>query len=52
MATARQSGKTNRYCPFNIETTLASDGYPALVRALGSNLDKLAEQLASQIQQR
>ena len=38
--------------PFNIETTLATDGYPALVRALGSNLDKLAEQLASQIQQR
>lgn len=35
--------------PFSIETTLASDGYPALVRALGSNLDKLAEQLASQI---
>ncbi|MDO8828326.1 membrane integrity-associated transporter subunit PqiC [Methylophaga sp.] len=38
--------------PFNIETTLASDGYPALVRALGSNLDKLAVQLASQIKQR
>lgn len=38
--------------PFNIETTLAADGYPALVRALGSNLDKLSEQLSSQIQQR
>lgn len=37
---------------FNIETTLTTDGYPALVRALGNNLDKLAEQLASQIQQR
>ncbi|WP_417548781.1 PqiC family protein [Methylophaga sp.] len=34
---------------FNIETTLITDGYPALVRALGNNLDKLAEQLASQI---
>jgi uncharacterized protein len=34
---------------FNIETTLTTDGYPALVRALGNNLDKLAEQLASQI---
>jgi hypothetical protein len=45
-------GKLLVIAPFNIETTLASDGYPALVRALGSNLDKLAEQLASQIQQR
>lgn len=37
--------------PFNIETTLAADGYHALVRALGSNLDKLAKQFAKQIQQ-
>jgi len=35
--------------PFTIETPLASDGYPALVRALGSNLDKLAEKLAAEI---
>ena len=35
--------------PFHIETTLAADGYPALVRALGSNLDKLAEKLATEI---
>jgi len=37
--------------PFNLETTLAADGYPALVRALGKNLDKLAEQLATRIRQ-
>ena len=35
--------------PFTIETPLAIDGYPALVRALGSNLDKLAEELAAEI---
>ncbi len=35
--------------PFTIETPLASDGYPALVRALGINLDKLAEKLAAEI---
>ncbi len=35
--------------PFTIETALVSDGYPALVRALGSNLDKLAEEIATEI---
>jgi|SRR5690554_1894360 len=45
-------GKLVFIAPFKMETTLNSDGYPALVRALGNNLDKLAEQLAGEIQQR
>lgn len=43
-------GKLILIAPFNIETSLVTDGYPALVRALGSNLDKLANQLATQLQ--
>lgn len=38
--------------PFTIETTLTADGYPALVRALGNNLDKLAEKIADEIPHR
>lgn len=38
--------------PFTIETTLTADGYPALVRALGNNLDKLAEKIANEIPHR
>lgn len=37
--------------PITVETALSSDGYPALVRALGNNLDQLAQQLAQQIRQ-
>ena len=36
--------------PFRFKTPLAEDGYPALVRALGHNLDLLCEQIASQWQ--
>jgi uncharacterized protein len=35
---------------FKFKTALAEDGYPALVRALGQNLDLLCEQIASQWQ--
>lgn len=44
-------GKLVFIAPFSLETPLSSDGYPALVRALGTNLDQLAQQLARQIQQ-
>lgn len=36
--------------PFKFTTPLAEDGYPALVRALGHNLDLLCEQIARQWQ--
>lgn len=36
--------------PFKFSTPLAESGYPALVRALGSNLDLLSEQIAGQLQ--
>lgn len=36
--------------PFKFITPLAEDGYPALVRALGHNLDLLCEQIARQWQ--
>ncbi|MEZ0210336.1 MAG: membrane integrity-associated transporter subunit PqiC [Methylophilus sp.] len=35
---------------FKFSTPLRESGYPALVRALGSNLDLLSEQIAAQIQ--
>lgn len=35
---------------FKFSTPLAESGYPALVRALGSNLDLLSEQIAGQLQ--
>ncbi|WP_192034547.1 ABC-type transport auxiliary lipoprotein family protein [Halomonas sp. YLGW01] len=34
---------------FEVETALTSDGYPALVRALGESWDTLADRLASRI---
>lgn len=34
---------------FRFSTALAENGYPALVRALGANLDQLADQLAEQV---
>ncbi|MFG6667330.1 membrane integrity-associated transporter subunit PqiC [Halomonas sp. HNIBRBA4712] len=34
---------------FNVETELAQDGYPALVRALGQSLDEVAAEIASDI---
>lgn len=36
--------------PFYFKTALDQDGYPALVRALGRNLDLLSEQIADQWQ--
>ena len=38
--------------PFKFTTPLAESGYPALVRALGNNLDLLSDQIAGQLQQR
>jgi len=35
---------------FKFSTPLAENGYPALVRALGQDLDLLSEQIASQLQ--
>lgn len=35
---------------FKFSTPLAENGYPALVRALGRNLDLLSDQIASQLQ--
>lgn len=35
---------------FKFSTPLSENGYPALVRALGANLDLLSEQIASQLQ--
>lgn len=35
--------------PFQFSTPLAENGYPALVRALGQDLDKLSDQIASQL---
>ncbi|WP_081948784.1 PqiC family protein [Litchfieldella xinjiangensis] len=35
--------------PFHAETTLAADGYPALVRALGESWNKVADRLAERI---
>lgn len=35
--------------PFQFSTILAENGYPALVRALGQDLDKLSDQIASLI---
>ena len=35
---------------FKFSTPLSESGYPALVRALGSNLDLLSEQIAGQLQ--
>ncbi|HSI45620.1 MAG TPA: ABC-type transport auxiliary lipoprotein family protein [Methylophilus sp.] len=35
---------------FKFTTPLSESGYPALVRALGNNLDLLSEQIAAQIQ--
>jgi uncharacterized protein len=35
---------------FKLSTPLAENGYPALVRALGQNLDLLSDQIASQLQ--
>ncbi|WP_047518329.1 membrane integrity-associated transporter subunit PqiC [Methylophilus sp. Q8] len=35
---------------FKFSTPLAENGYPALVRALGLNLDLLSDQIASQLQ--
>ncbi len=36
---------------FKFTTPLSESGYPALVRALGNNLDLLSEQIAGQVQQ-
>jgi uncharacterized protein len=38
--------------PFKFTTPLAESGYPALVRALGNNLDLLSDQIAAQLQQK
>ncbi|MCW4151769.1 ABC-type transport auxiliary lipoprotein family protein [Halomonas sp. 18H] len=35
--------------PFRLTTTLKADGYPALVKALGDDLDRLADRLATDI---
>ncbi len=35
--------------PFSLTTPLETDGYPALVQALGQDLDRLADRLASAI---
>ncbi|GED22764.1 PqiC family protein [Halomonas halmophila] len=45
------SGELLALTPFRLTTTLQADGYPALVKALGANLDRLAEQLAGHIRQ-
>jgi uncharacterized protein len=38
--------------PFKFTTPLAENGYPALVRALGNNLDLLSDEIAAQLQQK
>ncbi|WP_417614482.1 PqiC family protein [Oceanisphaera sp.] len=43
------SGRVLKQARFNIEQPLADDGYPALVRALGSAWDTLADQLAAEL---
>lgn len=36
--------------PFSLTTPLEADGYPALVQALGQDLDRLADRLTSEIE--
>ncbi|MDN3526550.1 ABC-type transport auxiliary lipoprotein family protein [Halomonas sabkhae] len=45
------SGELLALTPFRQTTPLQADGYPALVKALGADLDSLAEQLADRIRQ-
>lgn len=47
-----QQGKVEQIERFDLQTELKQSGYPALVRALGENLDKLSGQIAGQLQQR
>ena len=46
-----QQGEIAQIKRFEIKTELNQSGYPALVRALGENLDKLAAQVTEQLQQ-
>ena len=43
------AGKFIKQRSFSISTPLESDGYPALVRALGTAWDQLADQLAAEL---
>lgn len=47
-----QQGEVEQITRFEIQTELNQSGYPALVRALGENLDKLSGQIAGHLQQR
>lgn len=46
-----QQGEIKQIKRFEIKTELNQSGYPALVRALGENLDKLSAQMTQQLQQ-
>ncbi|MDT8893842.1 ABC-type transport auxiliary lipoprotein family protein [Halomonas sp. I1] len=43
-------GKLLALTPFSLTTPLETDGYPALIQALGRDLDRLADQLALEIE--
>lgn len=44
-----QQGGLEKHANIQLQTTLNADGYAALVRALGDNLDRLADQIAVQL---
>ncbi|MFM9268916.1 membrane integrity-associated transporter subunit PqiC [Halomonas elongata] len=44
------NGELLALTPFSLTTPLETDGYPALVQALGQDLDRLADRLASAIE--
>ncbi|CBV42336.1 PqiC family protein [Halomonas elongata] len=44
------SGELLALTPFSLTTPLEADGYPALVQALGQDLDRLADRLATAIE--
>lgn len=46
-----RDGALERNATIQLQTELNSDGYAALVRALGNNLDQLADQIAQQLNQ-
>ncbi len=46
-----QKGDIEKIKRFELQTELKQSGYPALVRALGENLDKLSAQISEQLQQ-
>lgn len=43
------SGELLALAPFSVSTALETDGYPALVRALGESWDRVADQIAERI---